>query len=454
MRWIRWYCTLGTLVLLGLALPVQAQPSSDKALSLDDIIEIALSRNPGLNSARRRVQVSDFGKAISRGKHFGRVEIFAEDLYAGFDDANERRLIRRAFLFSSRVRDDIFGANTITTGISYRIPVYTGGRLSAQVEASTLAALASRHQLQQTGDDLILNLSSVFYTLLRLAEDIKVTEASLKALGESKRVIDEAVKVGRRPKVDLFKVNTRVAAVRLALIRRRNTESVTRGALAALMGLDDVTQKLRLAGPLRYTPELIDLDASIKKSLERRPAYQAAKREVAIAERQIRVAHSRRLPQVSMGLVFQGATNDEDMTRIEDDFTASLRVSLPLFTGGVLTGQVGRAKARLARAREKLRELRLSVAREVQGAFFRVKNAKEQIVVARASLQEASEALRIEQLKVRVGRGTIEDLLIAQNAELEAKTNHFSALADANTSTIALRKAVGVIRPINSQGQK
>ena len=134
MRWIRWYCTLGTLVLLGLALPVQAQPSSDKALSLDDIIEIALSRNPGLNSARRRVQVSDFGKAISRGKHFGRLEIFAEDLYAGFGDANERRLIRRAFLFSSRVRDDIFGANTITTGISYRIPVYTGGRLSAQVD--------------------------------------------------------------------------------------------------------------------------------------------------------------------------------------------------------------------------------------------------------------------------------------------------------------------------------
>ncbi|MFQ5692415.1 MAG: TolC family protein, partial [Nitrospinota bacterium] len=274
------------------------------------------------------------------------------------------------------------------------------------------------------------------------------------ALEESRRVVEEAVKVNRRPRVDLFKVNTRVASVRQALIRRRNAEAVTQGVLAALMGLEDVTQKRRLAGPLKYAARAIDLNQSIKEALRRRPKYQAAKREVAIAERQIRVAQARRLPQVSMGLVYLGATNDEDMDRIQDDFTASLRVSLPIFTGGVLPGQVSEARARLARARERLREVRLSVSREVQESFFRVKEAEERIIAARAAVREASEALRIEQLKVQVGRGTIEDFFIAQSAELEAKTNHFSALADANIARVALRKAKGVIRQMKPQARK
>ncbi len=473
MRLIRWYPVLGAIALLALAFPVQAEPLLNRVLTLDDIIKIAFSRNPGLNAARRHVEASDFGRKISRGLRLGRGEIFAENLYAGFDDVNEKRLIPRTFLFPSRVADDVFGRNTISTGISYRIPIYTGGRMKAQVETSELAALVSRHQLQQTGDDLILNLSGTFYTLLRLAGDIQATEASLRTLEESKRVVAEVVRVGQRPRVDLLKVNTRAASIHQELIRRRNTEAVTHGALAALMGLEDVTQRFQLAGPLSYTPEPVNLHESIQEALERHPAYQSAKEKVAIATRQVQVAQSRRLPQVSMAFVFRGATNDNDMTRVQDDFTASLLLRVPFFTGGVLTGQASEAKARLAQAEERLREVRLSISREVQEAFFRLKNAEERIVAAQAALEEASEALRIEQLKLDVGKGTtkvtfqgvsetprighlelndgrgaIEGLLIAQSEELEARTNSFSALADVNIARMALRKAVGVVRPI------
>ncbi|MFQ5792840.1 MAG: TolC family protein [Acidobacteriota bacterium] len=453
MRPVQWLPVLAAVV-LGLASPLQAQPISNRTLSLDDIIEIALAKNPGLSAARQEVKASDFGRTISRGKRFGELEAFGENLYAGFDDANERRLIPRAFLLPERSQDDVFGRNTTTAGFSYRIPLYTGGRLTARVELSEFAARASRHRLQQTADDLILNLTTTFHTLLRLGEDIKATEASLKALEESSRVTERAVEVGRRPRLDLLKVNTRLASVRQALIRRRNSKIVAQGALVTLMGLEDVTRRVQLAGPLRYIPQPIDLHQSIKEALGRRPAYQGLKQEVAIAEKRVQIAQSRKWPQISLRLGYLGATNDEDMGRVQDDFTAMLRVSIPLFTGGVLTGQVGEAKARLARARERLRQLRLSVSRGVQEAFFRVKDAEERIVAAQAALQQAAEALRIERLKLEVGKGIVEELLIAQRAELEARANYFSALAEANIASMALRRAVGVIRPINPQGRR
>ena len=451
---VRWFYFLVAIALLYIASPVHAQPLSNRALNLDDIIEIALARSPGLQAARHQVEASDSGVAIAKGEHWGKMNLFAEDLYAGFDDTNERRLIRRAFLFSERTQDDVFGRNTITAGVSYRIPLYTGGRLTAQVELSEFAARASRHQLQQTTDDLILNLSNTYYTLLRLVEDIKVTEASAKALQESKRIIARTVEVGRRPKLDLLKVNTRLASVRQALIRRRNAETVAQGVLASLMGLEDVTQRFRLVGPLKYVPQPHDLHQNIKEALGRRPAYRALDQEVSIAERRVRIAESRKLPQVSLGVVYQGATNDEDMRRIQDDFTASLGFRIPIDTGGVLSGRVAQAKARLARTRAKLNRLRLTVSQQIQRAFFRVKDAEERSVAAKSALQEAGEALRIERLKLDVGKGIIEDLLDAQRAELEAQANYFAAMADANIASVTLRNAIGVIRPIDRREKK
>lgn len=444
-------CAFCLLIILTSASFVNAQSVLNRDLTLEEVIKIALAKNPSLDEIRNFVDASKIGIAIAKGKHFGRIDLFASNLYAGFDDVNKKRLIPRTQLFPERSNDDIFGRNITTAGISYRLPIYTGGRLTAQVELSQFAAEASKFKLQQTTHDLFLNLTNVFYTILRIEKDIEATESSIKALRESKRILSRAVEVGQRPKLDLLKVNTRFALVRQKFVRLRSNKAIAKGVLATLMGMDDITQEFNLAGRLDYLPFRSKLKVSIREALRKRPAYEFVKREIAIAERKVRIARSKRLPQVSLGLIYKGANNDEKFRTVQDDFTAVLQVQIPLYAGGVLVNQVSQERARLAQAKSKLIRLRFSIAQEVQKAYFRVKAAEERIFLSKEVLKEASEALKIEALKLKIGKGIVEDLLLAQEAELKARANHFSALADAKISLASFFRAVGITRSFSER---
>lgn len=82
----------------------------------------------------------------------------------------------------------------------------------------------------------------------------------------------------------------------------------------------------------------------------------------------------------------------------------------------------------------------------MQTAHLALVESSERIRAAQVALEDAREALRVEQLKTQVGRGIVEDLLDAQAAELQAQTNYTRALADYNTALVARRKAIGRVR--------
>lgn len=67
---------------------------------------------------------------------------------------------------------------------------------------------------------------------------------------------------------------------------------------------------------------------------------------------------------------------------------------------------------------------------------------------AQTALAEAQEVLRIEQLKLSVGKGLVQDTLDAQPAALQAENNYSRALADANTAWVLLARATGTVESL------
>jgi outer membrane protein len=245
--------------------------------------------------------------------------------------------------------------------------------------------------------------------------------------------------------VDLFKVNTRLAAVRQELIRVRNEVELAHAVLKTLMGLD-VTEPITVKGALGTEAIPLALVQDLRESERRRPELQARRRAVEVQAQQVRIARGARLPSVSLRTQYMGGAGESEFGQPLGDFVAGVNISIPLFTGGQLTARIAQEEARLARARQEFEKARLDIQLDVQSAHLQITEARERVATAQAALDEAREALRIEQLKTEVGRGIIEDLLDAQAAELQAETNHTRALADYNTALVARRKAIGRIR--------
>ncbi|MBI4587919.1 MAG: TolC family protein [Candidatus Rokubacteria bacterium] len=448
-------------LLLGIllwAVPGHAQaPAVQRELSLDEVIDLALAKNAGLRAAEREVEAALKGHEAARGRLWPFADVFGDWQYSGPNEENKTRLlanIGRMPKLGPTLADNQpiggvgrreFDHNLYALGLRVTYPLYVGGRIVAEIEANRLVTLLTRERLAQTADELIFNLSSTFYNLLRLRENVGATEANVRALEEARKNIGSLVEVGRAPRVDLFKVNTRLAAVRQELTRARNEVELAHAVLKTLMGLD-VTEPLTVKGTLGTEAIPLDLGQDLRESERRRPELQARRRTVEVREQQVRIARGARLPSVSVRTQYLGGAGESEFGQPVGDFVVGVNVSVPLFTGGELTARIAQEEAKLARAREALEKARLDIQLDVQAAHLQTTEARERIATAQAALEEAREALRIEQLKMEVGKGIVEDLLDAQAAELQAETNHTRALADYNTALVARKKAIGRIR--------
>ncbi len=100
-------------------------------------------------------------------------------------------------------------------------------------------------------------------------------------------------------------------------------------------------------------------------------------------------------------------------------------------------------RAKLAAARERLRQLELRIRLEVETALLNFGSATERVQTLRKSVEQAEESLRIERQKYELGKGASVDVLDAQAALLEAETNYYRALADVQVARAQIDLAVG-----------
>ncbi len=107
--------------------------------------------------------------------------------------------------------------------------------------------------------------------------------------------------------------------------------------------------------------------------------------------------------------------------------------------------RTAQADAEQTALQERLRELKLQIRMEVQNARDAINADTKRVQTTKAAIAEAKEALDIEQLKYNLGKGTIVDVLDAQDALLRAETNHARAMAAFNTDLARLALAKGKI---------
>jgi outer membrane protein TolC len=80
---------------------------------------------------------------------------------------------------------------------------------------------------------------------------------------------------------------------------------------------------------------------------------------------------------------------------------------------------------------------------EIERAALDLRASGPRIRAARRALEQAQESLRVEREKFGQGRGTSNDLLLAEEALLRSRTELAIALADSQIAQAALRFAAG-----------
>jgi outer membrane protein TolC len=164
--------------------------------------------------------------------------------------------------------------------------------------------------------------------------------------------------------------------------------------------------------------------------------------EVRAAEFARKAAVSGYLPSLSFNADYGLAGSHPSTATPVADVRGTL--TIPIFQGGSVHGDVSQADARLEQSRERLENLRAQIDSDVRAALLNLQSSAEQVKVARSNIDLAEETLVQSRDRFTAGVADTVEVVQSQEAVASAHEQYISSLYSFNFAKISLARAVGV----------
>ncbi|MDR7866026.1 MAG: TolC family protein [Sporomusaceae bacterium] len=332
--------------------------------------------------------------------------------------------------------------NKFDNYLKLSIDLYTGGRVEGLVGQAEYNLkyydLGYSKSLQQTK----LDATNAYFKLLQTRNLRQVSQESVDNLVAHLRNVQAQYDAGTVARSDVLRSEVELANAQQNLIKAQNDYDVAMANLSNVVGLP-LTSEIKLKEDLKYEQHGQALNDSISYALSNRPDVNQAQANFEGAKQGVKAARSGFLPTITASAAKDWYDSDFPGGK-NHNWTASLTVSLTLFDTQLTRSKVKEAEYAVVSASETARKTRDGVALEVQQAYLNMREAEKRIATSKVAVDKAEEDFKISQVRYTAGVGTNLDVIDAQLALTQAKTNYIQALYDYNTSKAQLDKAMGI----------
>ncbi|MSM39058.1 MAG: TolC family protein [Geobacter sp.] len=423
---------IGIFLLPSMALAKTDTPT----YNLPQVIEFALKNEPRLTGLGKDVKATEYAINAAKGERWPKV-----DLGAGITRYRYPTAISPIAGSPQNSSFPDFDKDIYDAGVSLKIPLYRGGRLEKNIDIAKITKMVTEGTFRQGKQELVYNLTSTYCKILELEAILKAREQMVKQLEEHRRVTDQFVKAGKLARVELMKTDVELSHTRQQALEAQNALAATYALLRTLMGADETYPQFTIAGEPLFLKVHSQEAEGVKVALQQRPEYRKASAQAELQQAKLDLTKGKRLPSLDLAGDFTEKAGDS--FSFKDNWNIGLRLSYPLFDGGITRAEINKGSLELERSQEELRAVRLLIVQEVKVAFLGVSDAEKRVSVSKEAISAAEENLRVEQLKYETGDGTTKDVIDAQTALLRSITDWHQASYDLLTAQAALEKALG-----------
>lgn len=326
--------------------------------------------------------------------------------------------------------------------VSATMPIYTGGKLSGMIKQAKAGYKYAEVGVQKAYNDMRATVTNGYFNVLQADNMQKLGRESVERLTDHLKNVEAQYSVGVVAKVDVLRSQVELANAKQSLIQAENAYQLAEANMNKIVGLPMDTQ-LKLDNLLVYNTYANDLDYCLGYAAEHRPELEQAKQGVEAAKGALRVAISGHMPQIAAS-ASQAWSSDSWPGDEKDRWGVGVNVSMNIFDTGVTQSKIHGAEADLAKAHETYRDTVDAVNLDVRSNYLNMREAEKRIDTTKLAVEQAEEDYRIAKLCYMNGVGTNTDVLDAQVALTNAKTNYLQALYDYNTSKTGLETSIGV----------
>lgn len=408
-------------------------------LDLDETIQRALLTNPNVKIAEynRKAAKADYSAAKSaRGIS---ISVNHQSGRGGYADNQYNNL-------GMSIGKGI--GNSHSNSITASLPLFTGGELQGQIGQAKANYRSMLSAEEQAYIEMKETATNGYFTMLDAGNMKTLCQESVDRLQAHLDNVIAQYNVGIVARADVLRSEVELANAKQDLISAENGYDVAEATLNNIIGTP-LSTTLVLKDTLQYVPYDNDMAYCLAYSEEHRPELKQAEYGVDAAEAALVVARSGHMPKISATAGnYWGGDGSNWPGDDDENWAVGVTASMNIFDSGVTWSKIHAAQENLAKAKETQRQVKDAVELEVRTDYLGMREAEKRISTTQVAVAQAEEDYHIAVVRYQAGVGTNIDVMDAQVALTEAKTNYVKALYDYNTSKAALNTSMGVGVPV------
>ena len=391
--------------------------------------------NPQLNAQRAIVRQTDEGVPQALSDYRPRVNA---NVGIGNEFTSQKTEIAPGLM-----QKDLYWTSPRSVGITAEQKLFDGFQTANRTRAAESNVFAARETLRVIEQTVLLDAATVYMDVVRDAAILEVQRSNVRVLNETLRLTRGRFKLAEVTRTDVAQAEAQLAAGQSQMLRAQSNLITSKAAYRRVIG--SKPGRLEPGLPVdRLSPRT--LAAAIEAGTTGNPAVTAATYGIDVAELQVKISEGALYPTVSL-LGNLRRSHEDGLIPEQSSASVLLRVTVPLYQGGIEYSTTRQSKETLAQRRLDLATTRDQARATVVQVWGELEAAKAQIQAAQEQVRAAEVALNGVRMEARVGMRTTFDVLNAQQALVNAQLTLVTAQHDRVVGSYNLLSTVGRLSP-------
>ncbi|GAB4169755.1 MAG: outer membrane channel protein TolC [Wenzhouxiangellaceae bacterium] len=417
------------------------------AVDLLGVYELALANDPEIRAAEQRLDAAQLETRIARANFLPQINATASRTPFG----RSMPELNGVDLDESDIDSEAYSINLSQSLFDY-------GNIVRMQRARQLIAQADA-QYAITWQDFLQRTAQRYFDVLSAIDALIFARAEEKALKRQYEQAEQRYEVGLSAVTDFLDAKAAWDGARVRVIVAANALENAREAVREQTGtLFELFKPLAEDLPLD-PPAPASAGEWVQLAQQNSPELAVARQALELADSDLRLARSGHLPRLDFEAVYNRSVNNEFVLRDDfqnrvattsfqnDTWSATLRLSIPIFSGFAVQSRARQAKLTYGAVNEDLDSSNRQIVRATENAYRAVTAGIQQVASFRQALVSAESALEATNAGFDVGTRTIVDVLLAEQRYYQALRDYSNARHQLVLDRLALRRVAGVLAP-------
>ncbi|MFP4446358.1 MAG: TolC family protein [Desulfosudaceae bacterium] len=413
----------GLLLIMTPAVPAQTSTARSAGLTLEQARQLALEHNENIQASRENLTQADRD-----------LDVATSHLYPQL--SAEGSAVRQKDLSPLTTPDEY---EVLQVGVDQH--VYQMGKVWTGKEIARHYLKETRLTHERRVQEILFQVTAAYYDVLLGRQSIEIAESALTRAEKQLERARAQFDVGMITETYVLRADVQVAQAREQLERARNLYNVARENLALEIGIP------ALPGPLAEPAEgdfpEQSLETLIDDALTHRLDLQAAEKQTAAAEANIDWERADFFPKISLHGEYSWTTEELLYNMEDENWSASLNLSCPLFTGGRNRAELAGAKSKHRQARYSLQRLKNSIQTEVRSVYLELQTQRKVLIQYKAQVRSAESNYRQVTAQFEQGLATSVDQVDAFTTLNQAQNQLANAHYNYQLNLVKLQLVTG-----------